>query len=73
MELKDKKIGFAMCGSFCTFKRALEALRSLADEGADLYPIMSEISYTTDTRFGSAKFFADEVESITGKKIIKSL
>lgn len=73
MELKDKKIGFAMCGSFCTFKRALEALRSLADEGADLYPIMSEISYTTDTRFGSAKFFADEIESITGKKIIKSV
>ncbi len=73
MELKDKKIGFAMCGSFCTFKRALEALKSLADEGADLYPIMSEISYTTDTRFGSAKFFADEVESITRKKIIKSV
>ncbi len=73
MELKDKKIGFAMCGSFCTFKKALEALQSLADEGADLFPIMSEISYCTDTRFGSAKYFADEVKSITGKDIIKSV
>ncbi len=73
MELKNKKIGFAMCGSFCTFKKALEALQSLADEGADLIPIMSEISYGTDTRFGSAKYFADEVKSITGKEIIKSV
>ncbi len=73
MELKNKKIGFAMCGSFCTFKKALEALKSLADEGADLFPIMSEISYGTDTRFGSAKYFADEVKSITGKDIIKSV
>ncbi len=73
MELKDKKIGFAMCGSFCTFKKALETLQTLADEGADLFPIMSEISYSTDTRFGSAKYFADEIKSITGKDIIKSV
>lgn len=73
MDLKNKKIGFAMCGSFCTFKRALEALGSLIDEGAEVFPIMSETSYKTDTRFGSAKFFIDEIESMTGKKIIKSV
>ncbi len=73
MDLKNKKIGFAMCGSFCTFKRALEALGSLIDEGAEVFPIMSETSYQTDTRFGSAKFFVDEIESMTGKKIIKSV
>lgn len=73
MDLKNKKIGFAMCGSFCTFKRALEALESLIDEGAEVFPIMSETSYKTDTRFGSAKFFIDEIESMTGKKIIKSV
>lgn len=73
MELKDKKIGFAMCGSFCTFKKALIAMQALVDRGAEVIPIMSETSYTTDTRFGEAKFFQDEVTTLTGKEIIKSV
>lgn len=73
MELKDKKIGFAMCGSFCTFKKALEAMQALVERGAEVIPIMSETSYTTDTRFGDASFFQDEVKRITGKEIIKNI
>lgn len=73
MELKDKKIGFAMCGSFCTFKKALVAMQALVDRGAEVIPIMSETSYTTDTRFGEAKFFQEEVIKLTGKEIIKSI
>lgn len=73
MDLKNKKIGFAMCGSFCTFKKALDALQSLVDEGAEIFPIMSEISYSTDTRFGTAEHFRDEIKRITGNEIIKSI
>ena len=52
MDLTDKTIGFAMCGSFCTFSRAISALEKLSETGASIVPIMSEISYNTDTRFG---------------------
>lgn len=34
---------------------------------------MSEMSYTTDTRFGSSKDFAAKIENICGKPIIKSI
>lgn len=70
MDLKDKKIGFAMCGSFCTFKRALVTLESIAKTGADITPIMSAISASTDTRFGTAEYFTEKIKEITGKDII---
>lgn len=41
--------------------------------GADIIPIMSEISYSTDTRFGTADYFKREIESITGNKIIHTV
>lgn len=71
--MKDKKIGFAMCGSFCTFSEVLPQIKILADLGADITPIMSETVYSTSTRFGTAEHFIDEVKSITGKEIIHSI
>lgn len=73
MDLKDKKIGFAMCGSFCTFSRAINALRDLSELGADITPIMSETSYSTDTRFGTAAHFRGQLSEITGKDIISNI
>lgn len=73
MDLTDKNIGFAMCGSFCTFKRALEALKKLCETGANVIPIMSGISYSTDTRFGKAEDFRNEIEALTGNKIISTV
>ena len=73
MDLKDKKIGFAMCGSFCTFKKAMAAARAVKECGADIMPIMSETSYNTDTRFGTAEDFRNELKEITGKDIISNI
>lgn len=73
MELENKKIGFAMCGSFCTFKRAVIELEKLAAEGADITPIMSQVSANTDTRFGTAEFFTSKIKAITGKDIITEI
>ena len=73
MDLKDKKIGFAMCGSFCTFSRAIQTLRDLSELGADITPIMSETSYSTDTRFGTAAHFRGQLSEITGKDIISNI
>ena len=73
MELEGKTIGFAMCGSFCTFKRALSAMEALKGAGADIVPIMSGISYSTDTRFGKAGDFINRIKEITGKDIIHTV
>ena len=53
-ELKGIRVGFAMCGSFCTFSRCFEALGTLLDLGCDIVPIMSFNAWETDTRFGNA-------------------
>lgn len=47
-------IGFAMCGSFCTFSQVFPIMESLA-RAHHVIPIFSRCSYETDTRFGSAK------------------
>ncbi len=67
------RLGVAMCGSFCTFSKAVKEIEQLAQEGYDLYPIMSEISYSTDTRFGKAQDFIDQVESICERRIIHTI
>ncbi len=47
-------IGFAMCGSFCTFSKALSQMKRLVELGYRVIPIMSQNAYSTDTRFGKA-------------------
>lgn len=62
-----------MCGSFCTFSRVIPVIRQLVEEGFDVTPIMSDISYNTDTRFGKAEDFRAQIEEITGKPIIHTI
>ena len=73
MDLKDKVIGFAMTGSFCTFARVIAELEGLCLTGAKIIPIMSETAYSTDTRFGTAEEFRQKIENICKNKIIKSV
>lgn len=73
MDWENKTIGFAMCGSFCTFKKALGVLNSLTQTGANIIPIMSEMSYGTDTRFGAAEDFQTQIKNITGNDIIHTV
>lgn len=71
--MNNIRVGFAMCGSFCTLSKAVDEMRSLKDAGADILPIMSENTYSTDTRFGKAADFVDEVERICGRKVIHTI
>ena len=73
MELNNIKIGFALTGSFCTFKKAIPKMKELIKKGADILPIMSYNSYKLDTKFGKAVEFINEIEIITGKKIIHTI
>ena len=66
-------IGFALTGSFCTFKRVLPVMRALSEKGYNIVPIMSYNAYKLDTRFGKAEDFRAEVRQITGKEIIATL
>lgn len=66
------RVGFCICGSFCTHKFALEQMEILAKEYSIL-PIVSEITASQDTRFGKAKEFLQKIEEITQSKIITSV
>lgn len=66
-------LGFALCGSFCTFSKAIEQMKKIADAGYQILPVMSQNAYSTDTRFGLAADFVNEIETICGKKVIKNI
>ena len=73
MELNGIKIGFVLTGSFCTFKKTIPKIKELINQGAQVLPIMSYNSYELDTKFGKAKDFISQIESITNKKIIHTI
>ena len=73
MDIKNKKIGVIMTGSFCTFSKVIEQIKELVKRGADVLPIMSYNSYELDTKFGEAEEVIKKVEDITGKKIIHTI
>lgn len=65
--------GFALCGSFCTFSKAVAELEALKAAGVKLVPIMSQNAYSTDTRFGKATDFIQKIEGICEHKIIHTI
>lgn len=71
--MKNVTVGFALCGSFCTFKRAVPQIKALKDSGYKVVPIMSETAYSTDTRFGNARDFIDEIEAICERKVLHTI
>ena len=66
-------IGYAFCGSFCTFEASLTQLAVLVSQGYDVYPIMSEMAYGTDTRFGAAATFRERIEALCGRPILHTV
>ena len=59
------RIGFALCGSFCTFAQVFPVMEALAKEH-EVIPIFSPASYTTDTRFGTAQAHIRRAVEICG-------
>lgn len=66
-------IGYAFCGSFCTFSKSLDVLGGLIAKGFEVQPIMSENAYSTDTRFWNAAEFRERVETLCRRKTIHSV
>ncbi|OUO39774.1 dipicolinate synthase subunit B [Flavonifractor sp. An306] len=67
------RVGFAFCGSFCTFRQAMTALERVHDRYGDVTPIVSETSAATDSRFGPAHEYMREMERICDKRVIDSI
>ena len=66
-------VGFAMCGSFCTLSKAVEQIANLIKLNYTVIPIMSEITYSTDTRFGKADDFIKRIEELCGRNVIHTI
>jgi len=67
--LREERIGFAFCGSFCTHEKVLESLRQLTREFRTVIPVASETAAATDTRFGTAEDLLHRMEELTGEAV----
>lgn len=59
-------IGFALCGSFCTYDKVFPAMEAVASIHT-VTPIFSHAAYTTDSRFGAAQENIARAAQICGK------
>lgn len=71
--MKGLRVGVALSGSFCTFAQIMPQVRRLVEQGCEVYPIMSQTVYSTDTRFGLAEDWRRELETVTGRVIWHTL
>ena len=65
-------IGFALCGSFCTFDKVFPAMEALAKHHK-IIPIFSQAASSTDTRFGTAEAHLQRAEEICGTAPIQTI
>ena len=72
-KLSGLRVGFAVCGSFCTFAKAFAALEELVALGCEVTPIMSQNAYSRDTRFGTAQQHAARLYEITGRTVLHDI
>ncbi len=73
MKLQGKKIGVAITGSFCTFQTLYEELEKLMAQGAEVFPILSFSCQSIESRFGTPEEYEKRIETITGKKVMKTI
>ena len=59
-------IGFAMCGSLCTFHAVFPVMEEVAKQHT-VIPILSQASCTIDSRFGKAQEHIAAVTDICGR------
>ena len=69
----NRRIVFALCGSYCTLARTITVLERMVQAGWDITPIVSENMATKDTRFGKAQDFIDQIEDLCGCPALRTL
>lgn len=71
--MRTETIGFALCGSFCTFEPVLAALSRLSQSYETVQPILSGAAASIDSRFGSAADFRSRIEAICRRPVWDSI
>ena len=66
------EIGFAMCGSFCTFSQVFPVMEKMAKDHR-IIPIFSETVMQTDSRFGTAAEHWKNALEICGKEPLHTI
>lgn len=65
-------VGFAMCGSFCTFSNVFPVMELLSRDYL-VTPVFSQAVYSTDSRFGTAKEHIELAEELCGMPPIHTI
>lgn len=65
-------IGFALCGSFCTYEKIFPVMEELTKKHT-VIPIFSFAAATVDSRFGTAKEHLARAKTICGRKAMTSI
>ena len=68
--MRKERVGFAVCGSFCTHEEVLRALEDLTAIYETVIPIASENAAFTDTRFGTSDDLLEKLEDLTGHEVL---
>ena len=66
------KLGFAICGSFCNHARVMREYERLSEKH-ELIPILSDNAARFDTRFGTAEALIERVETLAGRRAVKTV
>lgn len=73
MSLAGKKIGFGFTGSHHSHVYVFKELENLVNQGAEVFPIISQTVKTTDTIHGKASEHISRMEEITGKRVVSTI
>lgn len=68
--MRKERVGFAVCGSYCTHEVVLKALEKLVAQYETVIPIVSENVAFTDTRFGTSDDLLEQLEVLTGNEVL---
>ena len=68
--MRKERVGFAVCGSFCTHEAVVQALEKVTASYEIVVPIVSENAAFTDTRFGTSDDLLERLEELTGHEVL---
>ena len=66
------EIGFAMCGSFCTYSEVFPIMKKLTQQH-HVTSIFSQAAYTIDSRFGTADEHIQQATNICGNEPLHTI
>lgn len=67
------RIGWALCGSFCTLAQVTAQMAAMVAAGHTVIPVFSPPMCTVDTRFGKAAEWRAKVAAICGHEVLTTL